>query len=343
MAMKLPVSLIVAMIVIGSSFCVFFITPIARALNMHSVSLDSNNNQFLSISDTGQTGLDLSDVLTFEVWVKFASLPPEEGTYFVNKRLSTGSQRSYSFMYSGGTNDYLSLVTFTDGSVAGVNAHVPWAPDLGAWYHVAVTKTGTTVKFYVNGIQQGATQTGSDGSIYNGTADFSIGHDEDNNNLDGLVDDVRIWSIERTAQEIVDDMNSELNGNTAGLVGYWKFNGESLSDATVNNNDLTNVNGATFSEDVPFTDEPLLTPEEQANNLVAVVLSYGFPKNIENAYIANLKKVASFIKNGKKAAALGQLSAFNGKLESHYAEGKITEEARDHLRGLSDALIAALQ
>ena len=41
----------------------------------------------------------------------------------------------------------------------------------------------------------------------------------------------------------------ELNGDEAGLVGYWKLN-NSLLDETSNNNDLTNNNSATFSTTV---------------------------------------------------------------------------------------------
>lgn len=236
----------------------WIIGPVVEAQNTHSIDLELDNGQYLSILDANQTGLDVSDALTFETWVKFESLPPAEGTYFINKRLSTGSQRAYSFLYSGGANDHLSLVTFVDGSTAGVNVNVPWIPSTGVWYHVAVSKTGTTVNFYVDGQQIGSTQNGSNSVIYNSTANFSIGHDEDNNNLDGLFDDVRVWNVARTHVEIAANMNKELVGNEPGLVGYWKFNGSSLEDATANNNDLTN-NGAMFSTDVPFNDTPAPT------------------------------------------------------------------------------------
>ena len=47
-------------------------------------------------------------------------------------------------------------------------------------------------------------------------------------------------------------MSVELDGDEAGLVGYWKLN-NSLLDETSNDNDLTNNNSATFSTDVPFS------------------------------------------------------------------------------------------
>jgi len=46
-----------------------------------------------------------------------------------------------------------------------------------------------------------------------------------------------------------------LIGTETGLKGYWKLN-DSLLDETTNNNDLTNVNSAVFSTDVPFGGSP---------------------------------------------------------------------------------------
>ena len=69
----------------------------------------------------------------------------------------------------------LSLDTQYDGLNASCSVNVSWTPSTGTWYHVAVTKSGTSVKFYVNGSQQGSTQTCTGTDIYNGTAPFEIG------------------------------------------------------------------------------------------------------------------------------------------------------------------------
>jgi len=39
----------------------------------------------------------------------------------------------------------------------------------------------------------------------------------------GEIDEIRIWDITRTAQEIQDTTNRPLIGNEPGLVGYWKM------------------------------------------------------------------------------------------------------------------------
>jgi len=89
--------------------------------------------------------------------------------------------------------------------------------------------------------------------------------------FDGLIDDVRVWNVERTATEIADNYNKELTGSETGLVGYWKLN-STLGDSTANNNDLTNNNGAIFSTENPFI--PQRQPFSDTTNLeFAVSLS----------------------------------------------------------------------
>ena len=46
----------------------------------------------------------------------------------------------------------------SNGSSAGWTG-VNWTPSLNTWYHVAVTFNAGSVAFYVNGVQQGTTQT----------------------------------------------------------------------------------------------------------------------------------------------------------------------------------------
>jgi hypothetical protein len=97
------------------------------------------------------------------------------------------------------------------------------------------------------------------------------------------------------------------------------------------------------STDVVITvgDDP--TPSEQADNLVDTVVEYDFPTNIENSYLANLKKVKKFIEDGKVAAAINQLQAFIEKAKEDFANGTITQAIRDDLVGLAEALLADLQ
>jgi hypothetical protein len=60
-----------------------------------------------------------------------------------------------------------------------------------AWQHVAVTRSGTSMRLFVNGTQQGITQTNS--TAYNlGTTSTTIGSQGANYYLTGYIDDLRI-------------------------------------------------------------------------------------------------------------------------------------------------------
>ncbi|MCF7836026.1 MAG: hypothetical protein K9M15_02800, partial [Candidatus Marinimicrobia bacterium] len=75
------------------------------------------------------------------------------------------------------------------------------------------------------------------------------------------------WSDVRTAQEIADNWNTELNGDEENLVAYYKLN-NSLLDETSNDNDLTNNNSCPFSTDVPWADLPVATAGRKKKSII---------------------------------------------------------------------------
>lgn len=85
----------------------------------------------------------------------------------------------------------------------------------GHWTHVAVTYANGVAKFFINGVAAG------DGPLaFNGVwaGDLFVGGTATDKYLNGYLDEVRIWSVARTAEQIQATMYSELRGN-AGVVG----------------------------------------------------------------------------------------------------------------------------
>jgi hypothetical protein len=95
--------------------------------------------------------------------------------------------------------------------------------------------------------------------------------------------------------------------------------------------------------EVPLTigDNPTLI--EQAEVIIDTVIDYNFPTNVENSYLANLKKVAKFIEEGKIAAACNQLNTFIAKVENDIATGIIGQTEGTELLALANALLDDLQ
>ncbi len=116
------------------------------------------------------------------------------------------------------------------------------------WHHVALTRDGAgNWNAYLNGE---AYDSGNDGgkNLDNIDTGSPIWLGADDNGglpvraLDGRMEEVRIWSTERTQTQIQDNMFKELTGSETGLVGYWQLNdgvGQTVTDSSSTGNDGT--------------------------------------------------------------------------------------------------------
>lgn len=100
---------------------------------------------------------------------------------------------------------------------------------------------------------------------------------------------------------------------------------------------------ASSTLEVPITVGDVPTPVEQANNIIAVVIADNFPTNVENSYLANLRKVAGFIESGKIGQAINQLNAFIQKVQTDVSHGVLTQTKGNELIALANALLGDLQ
>ena len=122
------------------------------------------------------------------------------------------------------------------------------------WHHLALTYDGSNIILYIDGIETGSAE--ASGQITNDAVPLNIGRlvwQTTYFDLDGQADEISLWNIALTQQQIHDYMEADLTGET-GLVGYWNFNegsGETANDASENDNHGT-IYGATWSTNVPF-------------------------------------------------------------------------------------------
>jgi len=107
---------------------------------------------------------------------------------------------------------------------------------VGSWTHVAFAfdNSANLVRVFVNGVQVGQRSLTKDmpdtrAVIRFGRHGYAVKY------LDGEIDEVRIWNYARTAAEISAQMNTELTGTQAGLIGYWPMNngsGQTVTDVS---------------------------------------------------------------------------------------------------------------
>ncbi|MDO8624179.1 MAG: LamG-like jellyroll fold domain-containing protein [bacterium] len=244
----------------------------------HSIDLERSSSQLLSITDASQAGLDTGGLLTVEAWFKLEEVPVDNSTErntLVFKGYSSGG-----YLLQIGASGFHGQMNNTSHTV-----NVNW-PGIEAdvWHHVAWVmagsgETGSTI--YLDGSQLG--QDNGVSSITDSSNDFIIGATDQGlgpiKYFDGLLDDVRIWNVARTSQQISDNRSLELQGNESGLVGYWKFTNDTL-DQTANHNNLTLNGSPTYSEGAPVspayssvpqisTDTPISPATQSAPPVVA--------------------------------------------------------------------------
>ncbi|TVL99581.1 MAG: hypothetical protein CV087_17640 [Candidatus Brocadia sp. WS118] len=196
-----------------------------------AVNFDSGSSQYLYAADSAS--LSITGDLTLETWVKFTSLPSSGATQTLISKIGSGSPNwSYDFRFWNSSGTYRLLAQFSsDGGIVNLDSEfVDWTPSVETWYHVALTYTASSssYKFYINGSQQGTTQTGSQTSIFNSSARLEIGAFGSGvlvqDPYNGKQDDTRIWNVVRTQSEISNNYNKQLTGLESGLQAYWPYN-----------------------------------------------------------------------------------------------------------------------
>ena len=146
------------------------------------------------------------------------------------------------------------------------------------WYHAAVTYDGTTLRLYLNGVQDASLVVGRP------TRSDSIQHAAIGSALTstgvaagffgGTIDEARIWNVARSAAQILAGKDVEIP-TASGLLGRWGFNDAcgGVLDSSGNGQNGT-ISGAncTFVAGAPFNNTPNAAPVVNAGVDQAVTL-----------------------------------------------------------------------
>lgn len=205
-------------------------------------------NDHVTLSNNVGSTLSGGTAITIEYWFK--------GTN-VQSAVRFQTHGAYSnFITAGWGNGNPLFLVSTDGYNNGVELGDESVIEDNTWHHIAcVWKKNEIFATYLDGVLQNSrvaanvdlpllpVDSGFLG-VFGGTIEL----------VKGNLDDVRIWNVARTAEQINSSKNCELQGNETGLLANYKFNqgvgGQdntvitSLLDATANANNGTLVNFA---------------------------------------------------------------------------------------------------
>lgn len=209
----------------GSGYCLDF-TP-----NMSNGNYVDLGN--LSAIDTGN--------FSIEMWVNVHACKADP-PFFSNKDWSSGNNPGIVFdVHDNGSKLRINLKP--SGSTF-QNIILPINAIGRGWFHLAVTLNRTTyLKVYIDGILKSSTyfDTGLNGS-FKSPYTYKLGQDgtgaytDDNGILipyDGKLDEVRIWKVERTEDEIKANMCRKIPPSSPNLYAYYNCDatsGSTLAD-----------------------------------------------------------------------------------------------------------------
>lgn len=187
-----------------------------------------------------------TDSLTLEFWIHFGDVT-DQG-YICHKGESSLDLDFYIYFDKSAVTWLWFLVYDTSGGAWSIGIkQTDWdANSATGWHHIAcvfeystsgemrVLIDGSRVKSVALGDTTTKARRHNANSLFWG--DPSISH-----NGDWCLDELRMWSVARTDQQIADNYNKILDTSEAGLIGYWRLeegSGDLCANSKTGNPDL---------------------------------------------------------------------------------------------------------
>lgn len=227
-----------------------------RALSFNGV------NQYV---DLGNIYDNINLPITVSAWIKldgssgaFPILTTQDNTDLYNGFWFFVSSSNLMFEIGDGLGS--NNPAFRRGKIASVDIQA------GLWYHVcAVMRSTMDTDLYVNGINVGGEISGESNSPMssNYPADVAkIGYHLSNGVnywFKGMIDDLRLYNVALTQNQIRTTMCKKVSGSETGLIGNWNFNetsGNTVIDKSPNGFNGTLINSPTrIYSGAPIGDE----------------------------------------------------------------------------------------
>ncbi|MBN2560047.1 MAG: VCBS repeat-containing protein [Phycisphaerae bacterium] len=194
--------------------------------------------------------------ITLEAWVYHNQI-----TNRVERYATVGSEVAVLRMDGASSPGQLHFYIKTSGTLR--HLRVNNAITNGGWHHVAGTWNGTTMRLYKDGVE--LTNSTPGGTLDAPSGSIKVGRDS-SEWLNGRIDEVRVWKVARTQEQIQRDMHLGLAAYRPGLVAYWKLDetsGGTAFDSGTNGVNLTLQGNAQFAP----SDAPLYFTETSFDEL----------------------------------------------------------------------------
>jgi hypothetical protein len=164
-----------------------------------SAAYFDGTGDYLTVANNAVNAFGLGD-FTIECWVNFSALPGNNIVMCIANTMTSVSSANTTMWWFGlynnaGTNR-LHLGRHGNGDVF---AYVNWTPSLNTWYHVAATRSSSSViRLFIDGVSQSVTTSGSNwANNFSATGILSIGEGATFLEFNGYIDDFRLTTAAR--------------------------------------------------------------------------------------------------------------------------------------------------
>ena len=218
-----------------------------------AVDFQSADSDYASMVDSADFTLGTS--FTLMAWIKTSD---SQGEIIANFE-SGAPYQGFSWAIGASLNDGKQELYCADTLVGGFDKDDGNAVNTGSWIHLAVTRNGSDITWYQNGVQS-ATDTTTNQTCGDSSDAPNLARDTNSSPtryLNGTIDELRIYKQVLTAAQIASAMNQRGEGNeNTDLVLYYRSDeksGVSLIDFTQRGNTATLQNSPTFVDSSPVT------------------------------------------------------------------------------------------
>ncbi len=249
--------LILATILLAISSTMYvFAAP--YGLNTIERDFDRSNDEWLEETDPAFIDANIGGDVSMCIWAKMSSIPADGDQYQLLSKWGLGTtERSWRWSIWGTNKIFFAS---RSGGATAFNS-VALTHDLNRHFHCVVFDiSADEVKFYVDGVQNGATQTNVRDIRTDGTGDLRIGSEDADavsvGTFDGTQDEAMLFATELTVPEIVDlyEQRQQI-GCIEGMIGYWHLNSKTggIEKDTCGNVDFTqDINTVGWTNDTLF-------------------------------------------------------------------------------------------
>ena len=238
----------------------FEMPAVGSFTNVYSLDFDGVDDYV--VSNAAYTHLSSATAMSVSLWFKSSNYTTLGRLLFVGKHVEI-KQNSALYSNTQGTFSYI-----LKGNFGNAFATLGGATNLGVgnlvdgnWHHICFTWDGSTntAIVYEDGVAK-VTNTSANGTLNNSTTEkYSVGAQNNGSNpIDGLVDEVAIWTTALSSSDVTAIYNSGVPNNLNDLnttpTTWWRFeegSGTTAIDSGTGGNNGTLKNGTAYSTDVP--------------------------------------------------------------------------------------------